>query len=295
MPHFFIPMLHGGGGYPHGALHSAWSFEPSVVLGVFGLIAAYIAWTGPLNRRRPGSEDRPVTSGQTTAFICGSLALLIALSPPLDDWSDSYLLSAHMFQHLILLIVVAPLWLIGTPSWVLRPLTTRPTINLIGFTITRPVPAFVLSNLALVFWHLPSTFDAALGSEPIHIVQHLCFLAAGILMWWPVLSPLPKWPRLTPLLQCLYLFAQTIPSGAIGAFITLAAPGVYDAYVSVPRLWGISLSVDQQIAGVMMWVIENTIYLVIITIIFFKWAGREEVSARGDDPSMTKPLPAVQR
>jgi putative membrane protein len=295
MPHIPIPLLHGGTGYPHGALHSSWSFDPSVVIGVFGLIAAYIAWTGPLNRRRPGFEDRPVTGGQITAFVAGSLALLVALSPPIDDWADSYLLSVHMFQHLILLIVVAPLWLIGTPGWVLRPLTTRPAINLIGSTITRPVLAFVISNAIMVVWHVPSTFDAAVRSEPIHIVQHLCFLAAGILMWWPVLSPLPEWPRLNPLLQCLYLFAQGIPSGAIGAFITLAAPGVYDAYVAVPRLWGISLSVDQQIAGVMMWVIENTIYLVIITIIFFKWAGREEQAARGEDPGMSKSLPAVQQ
>ncbi|MFL5759851.1 MAG: cytochrome c oxidase assembly protein [Thermomicrobiales bacterium] len=289
MPHVPIPVLHGGS-YPHGPLHSAWSFDPSVVLGVFGLIAAYIAWTGPLNRRRPGIEGRPVSAGQTTAFVAGSLALLLALSPPLDDWADSYLLSVHMFQHLILLIVVAPLWLIGTPGWVLRPLTTRPTTDAIGRAVTRPVPAFVISNAIIVIWHMPSTFDAALNAEPVHVVQHLCFLAAGVLMWWPVLSPLPEWPRLAPLLQCLYLFLQTIPSGAIGAFITLASPGVYDAYVGAPRLWGISLDVDQQIAGVMMWVIENAIYLSIITIIFFKWAGREEQAARGEDPNAAKRL-----
>jgi putative membrane protein len=280
MPHSLIPALHGDEAYPEGFLHSSWSIEPTVLLGVVGLIAAYIAWTGPLNRRRPGYEDRPVTRGQTAAFIGGSIALLIALGPPLDDWADNFLLSAHMFQHLVLIIVVAPLWLIGTPSWVLKPLTTQPLVNKIGYTITRPLPAFIISNAIIIFWHLPATYDAALRAEPLHILQHNCFLAAAILLWWPVLSPLPEWPRTAPLLQCLYLFAQTIPSGAVGSFITLASPGVYDAYDKAPRLW-LSLSTDQQLAGVTMWVIENAIFLIVITIIFFSWAGREEREARG--------------
>jgi putative membrane protein len=281
MPHFPVAALHGGGGYSEGFLHSSWSIEPTVLLGVIGLIAAYIAWTGPLNRRRPGAEDRPVTGGQTAAFIGGCVALLIALGPPLDDWADNYLLSAHMLQHLILMIVVVPLWLIGTPSWLLRPLTTRPLINAIGAAVTRPVPAFVISSAVVVFWHFPTTYDAALASEPVHILQHLCFLAAAIFLWWPVLSPLPEWPRIAPLLQCLYLFLQTIPSGVVGSFITLASPGFYEGYDNAPRLW-LNPGTDQQLAGVTMWVIENAIFLLVITIVFFSWAGREEREARGE-------------
>jgi cytochrome c oxidase assembly factor CtaG len=91
-----------------------------------------------------------------------------------------------------------------------------------------------------------------------------------------VLSPVPEWPRLQPLVQCLYLFAETLPGGAIGAFVTLAAPGVYSFYDNVPRLWGISLADDQEAAGLMMWVAGSFIYLMWITVIFFRWAAREE-------------------
>jgi cytochrome c oxidase assembly factor CtaG len=104
-----LPALHTGS-YPTGALHSDWSPEPTVVLGTIGLAAAYVLWTGPLNRRRPDSESRPVSTAQQALFLAGCLALLLALSPPLDDWADNFLLTAHMFQHVVLIFVVAPLF-----------------------------------------------------------------------------------------------------------------------------------------------------------------------------------------
>jgi cytochrome c oxidase assembly factor CtaG len=97
---------------------------------------------------------------------------------------------------------------------------------------------------------------------------------------------LPAWPRLSQPLRCLYLFLQTIPGGIIGAFVTLAAPGVYGFYDNVPRLWGIDLATDQQFAGLMMWVGAGLVYLLWITIIFFQWASREEAK---DLPVATHP------
>jgi cytochrome c oxidase assembly factor CtaG len=284
--HFALPVLHGAGGFPTGPLHSDWRPEPTVVLGIVVLIAAYVAWTGPLNRRRPDAASRPVTPGQRTAFLAGTLACFLALAPPLDDWADHYLLTAHMFQHLVLMFVVAPLWLIGTPAWALEPLARNPISARIGYLLTRPVVAFVLANLILTVWHLPAPYDAALRHEPLHAFEHLAFLAAALLAWWPVLGPLPAWPRLSQPLRCLYLFLQTIPGGIIGAFVTLAAPGVYGFYDNVPRLWGIDLATDQQFAGLMMWVGAGLVYLLWITIIFFQWASREEAK---DLPVATHP------
>ncbi|MGH2534279.1 MAG: cytochrome c oxidase assembly protein [Thermomicrobiales bacterium] len=295
MPHLSFPILHAGDGYPEGFLHSAWRFEPSVVLGVFALIAGYVAWTGPLNRRRPGFEERPVTGGQTAAFIAGCLVILIALGPPLDDWSDNYLLSAHMAQHLILMLLVAPLWFIGLPAWVLRPLTRNLVVNRVGRTLTRPLVAFLIANAALVLWHMPSFYNASLESEPVHIAMHLTFIGVSVLAWWPILGPLPEWPRLPQILQCLYLFLMTIPRGIVGAFITLSEPGLYEAYAAAPRLWGISLATDQELAGLLMWVIENLIYLILITVIFFKWAGRADREARGESACPAKTLSPVAR
>lgn len=276
MPSIVFPVLHGAAGYPSGYLHSNWTPQPTVIVGILGLIAAYVAWTGPLNRRRPDAALRPVSTAQKTYFIAGAIAFLIALGPPLDDWSDHYLLSAHMFQHLILIFVVAPLWLAGTPSWFFAPILKRPLLAKIGYQLTRPAAAFAISNLIITFWHLPGPYNSALNNEMLHVVQHIMVLGAAILAWWAILSPLPAWPRLSPLLQCLYLFFETLPGGAIGAFITLAGPGVYSFYDNVPRIWGIDLEMDQEFAGLMMWVGSSLIYLLWITVIFFQWAAKEE-------------------
>ena len=298
MLHIAFPVLHGAGGYPTGALHSDWRPDPTVVLGVIALIAAYVAWTGPLNRRRPDVAERPVSTGQRVAFVAGSLAFLLALAPPLDDWADHYLLSAHMFQHLMLLFVVAPLWLIGTPAWLLEPVLRKPLVNRAGYLLTRPVAAFLLANMIVTVWHLPASYDAALRHEPLHILQHMMFLGAALLSWFPILSPIPQWPRLARPLQCLYLFLATIPGGIIGAFVTLAAPGVYSFYDNVPRIGGIDLAMDQELAGLMMWVGAGLIYLCWITVIFFQWASREnakELPAVSHQPSAAGGLAAPLR
>ena len=275
-----LPPLHGGEPDPTGRLWSDWSVEPTVVLGVFGLIGAYFAAIGPLNRRRPGAEARRVTGGQTAAFLAGAATLLVALGPPLDDWADHYLLSAHMIQHLLLTLLAPPLLLYGTPAWLLEPLTRRPILNRVGYVLTRPLVAFLLASAAFAVWHLPILYEAALRAEPVHVLEHAVFLGTALLAWWPVLGPLPAWPRLSLPLQCLYFFAQTIPGAIVGAFITLADPGLYQPYDTARRIFGIGLATDQELAGLLMWVVTSTIYLLLITVTFFRWASREEAAER---------------
>lgn len=273
-------LLHTGGAYPSGWLNSDWRPEPGVIIGVFAIIAAYIWWTGPKNRDAQGNPIHPVSTGQRVAFVLGSLIVLVALNPPLDDWSGSYLLSAHMFQHMLLMFAVAPLWLGGMPEWLLRKIVSRGPIVRIGYAVTRPVVALAVSSVITTLWHLPFAYDAALGSEPIHIVQHASFLFAALLGLWPVMGRLAEWPGIGSPLNCLYLFLASIPGGVVGAFITLAAPGIYEGYTNAPRIWGMSLATDQEIAGLLMWVFGSTLYLLAITVFFFQWAGREEEKER---------------
>lgn len=275
-----LPLLHIGGNAPTGPFWTHWYIEPTVAVGVLALAAAYLAAVGPLNRRRPGAAARPVSRRQIYAFLGGCLVLLIALGPPLDDWSDYFLLSAHMLQHLLLTLVVAPLWLIGTPAWLLEPLTRRPVINRIGYVATRAVIAFLVPSFVFSIWHVPAFYDAALRSEPLHVTEHLMFLGTALLAWWPLVGPLPAWPRLSQPLQCVYLFALTVPGSLVGALITLSSPGIYTPYTTAPRIFGLSLATDQQLAGLLMWVVTGTIYLALITVIFFQWAGREEAANR---------------
>ena len=175
-----------------------------------------------------------------TIFLVGILILFIALLSPIHELGDNYLFSAHMVQHLLLISVVCPLLLLGTPAWLLRPMLRHPRVMGAARTLTRPVVAFVLFNLVFAFWHLPVLYDLALRQQGIHILEHIMFLGAGLIMWWPILSPLPELPRSPYVVQMLYLFLQpTVPS-ILGAIITFSDGTLYAWYAEAPRIWGIS-------------------------------------------------------
>jgi putative membrane protein len=208
------------------------------------------------------------------------VVVFVALGPPLDDWSDHYLLLAHMVQHLLLIMLAAPLLLYGTPAWVLEPLTRNRITNTVGYWLTRPVIAYAVANTVFVLWHVPMFYEMALRSQPVHVVEHMTMLGTALLAWWPVLGPLPQWPRLALPLHSLYYFAMTLPGTAVGAFITFADPGLYAPYDTAKRIFGIDLATDQQAAGLLMWVALGTIYLLLITVSFFRWVSREEAADR---------------
>ena len=290
--YFRGPLLHAGGVDPTGWLWSDWNIEPTIAIGLLAMLAGYLFLT-----RDPGSTpnpDRVTTSKQKASFIAGLVTLFVALGPPLDDWSDHYLLLAHMVQHLLLILLAAPLLLVGTPGWMLEPLTRNRVTNAIGYWLTRPVIAYAIANLVVVVWHVPTFYDAALRSQPMHVLEHATFIATGILAWWPIAGPLPQWPRLPLSLQSLYFFAMTIPGSIVGAFITFAEPGLYSPYDSARRIFNIDLATDQQAGGLLMWVLVSTIYLGLITATFFKWANREEQNEQQAREIAARPTQAVQ-
>jgi putative membrane protein len=262
-------LLHAGGVDPTGWLWSDWNIEPTVAIGLLALVAGYLFIT------RTSSFSR-----QKASFIAGSVVLFIALGPPLDDWSDHYLLLAHMVQHLLLIMLAAPLLLYGTPAWVLEPLTRNRITNTVGYCLTRPVVAYTVANTVFVLWHVPMFYEMALRSQPVHVIEHMTMLGTALLAWWPTLGPLPQWPRLALPLHSLYYFAMTLPGSAVGAFITFADPGLYAPYDTAKRIFGIDLATDQQAAGLLMWVALGTIYLLLITVSFFRWVSREEAADR---------------
>lgn len=274
-----LPPRHGDPWLLRPPFWTTWQFPPTVLLGVFALAAAYVLAVGPLNARPPDAAARPVSRRQRISFLAGCAALLVALGPPLEDWA-ALLVSGHMAQHMILLFVVPPLLLYGTPPWLLEPLLRWPVVARAGYLLTRPVVAFALSSAVVILWHLPTLYEASLRSEPVHVVQHQLFLVTALLVWWPLLGPLPAWPRAAPLAQILLLVALTFPGGIVGSFLTLGKPGFYPTYTTVPRMWGIDLATDQQVAGLTMWVGVSVVYLLLLTVIFFRWAGREEAKDR---------------
>jgi putative membrane protein len=137
---------------------------------------------------------------------------------PLNGWLhdlDAYLFSAHMVQHLLLALVVAPLLLMGLTGEMLRPALALRGVGPAARWLTKPTHCFAIFNVVLAAWHLPPLYNYALSHHPVHIVQHLMFLAASVIMWWPVLSPLPELPRLNFPGQMLYLFLMSIPMAIV--------------------------------------------------------------------------------
>lgn len=271
------PLLHVGGPEPTGFMYSHWMIDPRIALMIMVMTVGYFAVIGPLNRNRPGHEDRPVSNAQIRWFLAGQVLLLISLGPPLDDWSYYFFSSAHMVQHLLLMFAVVPCWIKGTPPWIVEPVIRKPWGKFLFTVVPRALPGFVIASVIIVLWHWPPFYNLTLDNQFVHFLQHMAFLVTGFLFFWPIMSTVPESPQLSPLMKCLYLFAQTIPSGVVGATIVYAAPGLYPHYAEAnQRPLGISIAEDQQMGGLIMWVGMNTIFLLMITVIFLKFASAEE-------------------
>jgi len=250
-----------------------WNWEPSILIGTALIVGLYLYAIGPLRRRY--CPDEQVKTGQTVSFLLGMLLIFLALVSPLDELGDSYLFSAHMVQHLFLTIVGPPLLVIGTPAWFLKPIVGNKVSLRIAKALTYPAVAFVLYNADFWLWHAPPLYNATLENENIHILEHLTFIAFGILNWWPIFSPSKDLPRLSIGGQVLYLFLSGMPSVLLGAGLTFSPP-LYAPYIAAPRVWGISAATDQQLGGLIMWIPVSIAYIVIMSILFIRWMQQQE-------------------
>lgn len=255
---------------------SVWHWHPTVGLGLAALGAAYaVALRAHRRRARPAGCREPAL------FAAGIAVLAGALLGPLAEWAEHAALSAHMVQHLLLTLVVPPLWLAGLPAGLLEPLATAPGIGRLGRTLTRPATALLASAVSLIAWHLPATFQAALRHDALHALEHVSLVAAAVLAWWPVLGRVPAWPRPAPPAQLLYLFLCTVPMMAVAGPITLADHLLYPYYGDARAAWPLAPPADQELAGVVMWVGGTLGYLIAGTVVFFRWASQEEPGERG--------------
>lgn len=251
-------------------------WRPSVLFLWLLFVGAYLYIIGPL-RRRSGA---PLHHRQIASFMIGALVLIVALQSPLDYLAERYLLTAHMVQHMLLVLVVAPLLLAGTPGWFLRPIVHRSGLWPVARFVTQPILALLLFHVAYTAYHLPTFYVASLTSEPLHALMHLVFLATAVLTWWPLLSPLPDLPRLSYPLRMLYVCAKVVLDQPVAALISLAPEPLYSFYASAPRVVGLTPLEDQQIAGLVMWVGGSLFYFLLLTAIFFRWALGAEASAK---------------
>jgi putative membrane protein len=254
--------------HPLTPLGLGFSVHYSTVIGIAALAALYI-W-----RARLGPPGGP-TAGQRAAFTAGLAVLFLSLNGPFHDLSDSYLFTAHMAQHLVLTMLVTPLLIAGTPGWMLRPALDVPWVFALAKRVTAAPAAFAIFNVTLIVWHLPPLYNLAMANHDVHIVQHLCFLVASTIMWWPLMSTMPELPRLSYPKQLLYAIAMALPMSVLAIVLTYADTSLYPAYAAAPRIWGITPIEDQRYGGLLMWIPGGMIFFAFASVRFFQWAASE--------------------
>lgn len=236
-------------------------------------LAAGAAYARELRGGRGGRAWR----WRAAAFYGGLLALLVALVGPLDDLVGR-LFVAHMAQHVLLLSVAPPLLVLGRP-WlrVWRPLPLRlrrPAARgaVRAVAAAPPVAAWLLMNGVLVGWHLPVLYDAAVRHVGIHVLEHVSFLATGLLFWAIALGAPPLQARLPEVWRIAYLTLALLPGWVLAVVLAFAGSPLYPAYADLTsRPAHLSALGDQQLAAGVMWVPGSTAYLVAIVVLFYRW------------------------
>ena len=253
---------------------SEWRVYPSFMVGWLLLIGAYFLLIGPLRHRFPGS--RPVPLRRVASFAVAMAVMFLALQGPLHELSDYFLFSAHMVQHLVLILVMPPFLLYAVPDWMLRPAVKVPAVGRAARFLTFPLVAFALNNVIFAAWHFPGPYDLMMRDHAVHITMHTMIMVTGTIMWWPVMSPLPELPRIAPPLQMVYLFVLGIPMMMTAALITFSQDELYRWYVEAPRIFALSPLEDQRLGGVIMWVPGGLVLWLAITTVYFRWTRDEE-------------------
>jgi putative membrane protein len=263
-------------------LFFGWSLEPAVALPILAAAGAWIWAVRRVDRLHPRS---PVPRRRTAAFLGGLAAIAIALLSGIERY-DTTLFSIHMVQHVLLTLVAAPLIALGAPITlalrvasprvrhrILLPILHSRVVRIIAF----PVVAWVV--FAAVMWgtHFSPLFDVALEDRLVHDLEHGLYLGAALLFWWPAVGLDPAPWRLGYPVRIFYVFLH-MPHNTFLAVTVLNAPEpLYPHYATLVRDWGPTALVDQQVAGSVMWLFGDALFLGAMALILLGWMRHEEV------------------
>ena len=247
----------------------SWSLPIPVTVAL--ILTAFIYLRGWLHLRR--AFPNAVRMWQMAAFLSGLFSVWLAVGSPLGALDEQWL-SVHMVQHLLLMTVAPPMILLGAPPLLLLhglpprfsrsflgPLLRTSLVERIGHLVREPLFCWLAAILVLIGWHVPAAFSLGLQSRFWHEVEHASFFVAGLLFWWPVISPWPTVPCHSRWSIVLYLFLATLPCDALSAYLAFCDRVVYPEYLSVPRQFGMTALQDQECAGALMWVFVTFAYL----------------------------------
>jgi putative membrane protein len=281
MPHLIIAhAIQIAGPQNPSELIRAWSFEPGVVI---PLLLSAILYARGFARLPPNSRKIDIFY-----FAAGWIALAVALVSPIHKWG-SVLFSAHMTQHEILMLIAAPMLVLGRPLvpflWAVPRGAARSLgrwsktrwWQLVWQTVSNPFVAWLVHAIVLWSWHVPFLFQATLDNESVHALQHASFLFSALLFWWAVIHGRQR--ALGFGLAVLYMFTTALHSGLLGALLTFAKTVWYPAYLDQTNAWGLTPLEDQQIGGLIMWIPAGLVYFAAALALFAGWLRESEVRA----------------
>lgn len=284
---------HGGEEHPPSdAIWTQWNPAPAILICLLTLSSLYAL--GIARLWRGTRVGRGVATGRAALFAAGMLSLIVALVSPIDVISDE-LGSVHMVQHMILMVIAAPLVVLGGPgpvmAWALPESlrsgllsTARPLTEWSSRMLVQPALAWFAYALILWVWHIPLLYQAALRNRFIHDAQHLMFFAAACLFWRSVLGPVGRlsW-RFGPGL--LYLFAASLHATVLGVLMALSPVAWYPDYQGRTQVWSLSALEDQQLAGVIMWMPACTLQALLVAALLGIWLRKLEQESDGPPTS----------
>jgi len=253
-----------------------WHNEPHLIGGLVLLGWLYAVLTSPL-RERLAPPGTPWPRGQAICFYSSLVIFYLSVGSPLDQFGERFLLSAHMIQHQLIIYPAAALFLVGLPSWAVRPATGRGGLRRLLRFFTNPVVCGLIFTITYNAWHLPVLYDWALQSRPLHIAEHIMFFGAALFYWWPLLSPSTEFPPLPFAVQLLYLLAVMIAMTPLFAYLAFFGGVIYPTYEFAPRLFpNFSPGDDQLLAAAIMELGGGLVVFIVSAILFIRWHLPEE-------------------
>lgn len=252
-----------------------WHNEPYLIGGLIFLGWLYAILAGPLRSHLAPNSPYPLAFA--IRFYAALSVFYLAVGSPLDQIGERYLFSAHMLQHQLLVYPAAILFLLGLPSWMIDPVLDRPGLRGLVRGFSHPVICGLVYTVVIGLWHVPSLYDWALRDKLVHVFEHLMFFCAGLLYWWPQLSPSKVAPRAKYAVQMVYQFGVVIAMTPLFAYLTFSTDILYPTYEYAPRLFAdFAPDSDQLLAGVMMKIGSMLVGAIAIGVSFYRWFSQNE-------------------
>ncbi|MGE3324326.1 MAG: cytochrome c oxidase assembly protein [Acidimicrobiia bacterium] len=252
-----------------------WRYQlhPEVWLLVATVVGSYVYAVKRIGPHVVPSGEAIVTRAQKRWFAAAVLVLWGASDWPVHDIAEEYLYSVHMFQHMALSYFLPPMVMLATPTWLARLIIGSGRSERALRWCCKPVVAGVAFNAVIMITHIPGIVNASVSNGPLHYLMHVLVVTTGLALWMSICGPIPEW-RIGPAATMIYLFLNSVVPTVPAGWLTFAEGVVYKHYTSPVRVWGLSPTYDQQLAGVVMKVGGSVFLWAVVVVLWIRHFAR---------------------